>query len=167
MHRQVAAHVKGAEKTDIAGGWMDQGELSPMSQAEFAQMGVTWAEFSAQAVENAAADLAQLKPNYTRNRKKIIEFAEVRSERPIVATAVLAAGFRALFEETLGPSILVVVPNQQTAFVFPKLASSYRDYSDMVYRAYRETSHPVSLELFELSEKGIESVGRFADPAHD
>jgi hypothetical protein len=167
MHQPVTAPISLAVKTELAAGRLTGDFLEPLSKAELARLGATWESFAEAARANATADLAQLNPEYVRNRKKIIEYAELHSTKPIVASAALAPGFRALFEETLGPDILLVVPNQFTAYVFPKLASNYRDYAPMVQRAYRETSHPVSMEVFELTAAGMRAVGVYPDPARD
>jgi hypothetical protein len=167
MHQPVTAAITNAQKTELAAGTLAAGALEPLAKADLEKLGSNWEKFAAQARTNATADLAQLKPEYVRNRKKIIEYAALRSDKPIVATAVLAPGFRALFAETLGPDILVVVPNQHTAFVFPKLASTYRDYAAMVQQAYRDTSHPVSMEVFEITERGLQAIGVYPDPARD
>jgi hypothetical protein len=60
--------------------------------------------------------------------------------------------------------VLLVVPNRSTAFVFPALAGNHRDYWPMVFEAYRATPFPVSIEVFELSARGLRAVGAFQEP---
>jgi hypothetical protein len=151
MHAPVTAPIKGAKKTEIAGGLMGTDGLAVLPKAEFAALGIPWEKFTARARENAAADFAELQPRFERDAKKVIVYAALESTKPIVASAVLAPKFLESFKETLGDTVLVVVPNRFTAFVFPKLASRYGEYSPMVFRAYRETPWPVSVEVFEVS----------------
>jgi hypothetical protein len=167
MHQPLIGPIMGAEKTDIAGGSLNLGILEPLSNEAWNRMGISWEKFLEKARANATADLATLKPEYVRNRKKIIEYAKLESPAGLVASAVLAPGFRALFENTLGPDLLLVVPNQSTAYVFPKLVSNYQDYAPMVLRAYRETSRPVSLEVFEATADGMRAIGVYPDPGRD
>jgi hypothetical protein len=167
MHQPVSAAIPGAERTEFAAGSLSAGELQPFTKAQFSGLAQKWDDFAAKARANSAADLAQITPVYVRNKKKIIEYAELHSEKPIVPSAVLAPEFRVLFDQTMGPAVLLVVPNRNTAFVFPKLASNYADFAPMVLRAYRETAHPVSLEVFELSQAGIKAIGAYPDPARD
>jgi hypothetical protein len=167
MHQPVTSAIPNAQKTELTAGTLAADTLEPLAKGGLEKLGTTWEKFAAQARTNAAADLAQLKPEYVRNRKKIIEYAALRSSKPIVATAVLAPRFRAMFAETLGPDILVVVPNKNTAFVFPKLASAYREYAAMVQQAYRDTSHPVSMEVLEITDRGMQAIGVYPDPARD
>jgi hypothetical protein len=122
-----------------------------------------WGSFMEHAQRNAEADLATLKPRYVRNKAGVIEYAAMESARPIVASAVLAGNFLGLFKETLGEKVLVVVPNRTTAFVFPRLASNYQDYYPMVFKAYRETAYPVSVEVFEVSDAGLRAIGVYEE----
>lgn len=167
MRQPVAVAITNAEKTDLAGGALLAGRLEPLAKGDLEKLGVAWEKFAAQARTNAEADLAQLKPEYVRNRKKILEYAVLKSTKPIVASAVLAPGFRALFAETLGPDILVVVPNRNTAFVFPKLASTYQEFAPMVQQAYRDSDRKVSMEVFEITDRGMQAIGVYPDPARD
>jgi hypothetical protein len=138
--------------------------LQPFSREGWKTVGGDWEQFMAQARINAAADLATLKPEYTRNKRKVIEYATVRSPQPIVASAVLAPGFLRMFEDTLGPKVIVAVPNRFVAFVFPALASNYTEYAPMIFREYRETTMPVSVEVFEISAEGVRAIGIFEEP---
>ena len=81
-----------------------------------------------------------------------------------MASAVLAPRFLALFRQTLGDTVLVVVPNRYTAFVFPQLATHYQEYYPMVFAAYRETAFPISVEVLEFSAAGIRAVGVYEEP---
>lgn len=160
MHVPVALPIVGAERTELAFGRLTAEGLEAAKKGELEPTDAIFAAARA----NAAADLAMLKPVYTRNRQKVIEYAELRSTQPIVASAVLAPQFLSLFKSTLGDTVLVVVPNRSTAFVFPQLASNYQDYSPMVFEASHETAYPVSVEVFEFSANGIRAVGVYQRP---
>ena len=163
-HAAVTLPIAGAERTELCAGFMEEAGPRAMSRAELAAMGIGMAQFAARARENVAADLATLKPRYTRNRKGVIEYAELHSERPVVAGAMLAPKFLALFKDTLGEKVLVVVPNRFTAYVFPALSGNHADYAPMVFAALRATAWPVSVEVFEVSAEGVRCVGRYAEP---
>ncbi|HYR59696.1 MAG TPA: hypothetical protein VEO95_13740 [Chthoniobacteraceae bacterium] len=160
MRAPVALPIAGAQRTEIALGRLSDGNLLPFAKSE-AQASD---ELLAAGRATADADLATLTPQYSRDRHKVIQFAELRSPQPIVASAVLAPKFLSLFKSTLGDSVLVVVPNRFTAFVFPALASHYQEYSPMVFEAYHETAYPISVEVFEFSAKGIRAVGVYERP---
>ena len=160
----VTLPIAGAERTVLCAGFLEEDGLRPLTRAELAAMGIGMDRFAGRARENAAADLAGLKPRYERNRNRVIEYAELRSERPVVTSAVLGPKFLALFKDTLGEKVLVAVPNRFTAFVFPSLASRHEEYGPMVRAALGTTAWPVSAELFEVSATGVRCVGRYAGP---
>jgi hypothetical protein len=164
MRAPVTKAIGGAKRTEIASGGLTADGLVGYSKAAFDALGVPWEEFDAKARLNAAADLAELTPRYERDSKKVIVYAALESEKPIVSSAVLAPKFLDLFKDTLGEKVFVVVPNRFTAFVFPQLASQYREFAPMIFRAYRETAWPVSVEVFEVSQAGWRCVGLYEEP---
>jgi hypothetical protein len=160
----VTLPIAGAERTVLCAGFLEEDGLRPLTRAEQAAMGIGMDRFAVRALENANSDLKGLQPRYERNRKRVIEYAELQSDRPIVTSAVLGLKFRQLFKDTLGEKVLVAVPNRFTAFVFPALASRYEDYGPMVRAALGTTAWPVSIEVFEVSAAGVRCVGRYAEP---
>jgi hypothetical protein len=147
----------------MAAGRFTDGELQLLTRDEFAALGIEWDKFAARARQNASTDLATLKPRFERNTRKTIVYAALESEKPIVAGAVLAPGFLDLWKDTIGEKVLVVVPSRFSAFVFPHIASDYQTYYPMVLRAYRDSAHPVSVEVFEVSKSGWKCVGAYQD----
>ncbi len=160
----VTLPMAGAERTVLCAGFLEDAGPRAMTRAELTGMGIELERFAARARQNAAADLAGLKPRYERNRKRVIEYAELRSAQPVVASAVLAPKFLALWKDTLGEKVLVVVPNRFTAYVFPALAGHHADYAPMVFEALQATAWPIGLEVFEFSAEGMRCVGRYTEP---
>ncbi|MEO8350721.1 MAG: hypothetical protein ABI680_03260 [Chthoniobacteraceae bacterium] len=163
MHAPVTAPIEGAQKTELAAGTLSETDCDVLPKSAFEALGLTWDEFRRQTQVNAAADLASITPHYERNASKVIDYAVLESKRPIVASAVLAPGFLETFKDTLGETVLVVVPTRFTAFVFPKLASEFGAFAPVVFRAYRGTAWPVSVEVFEVSARGWKCVGAYTD----
>jgi hypothetical protein len=163
-HAPVETVVPESQRTVWAAGFLGEDGLTPFSKSAYAALRVSTEVFTRQAQANAAADLKTLKPEYVRNRNKVIEYAEFHSDRPIVASAVLAAGFLNLFKDTLGEKVLLIVPNRFTAYVFPSLAGNIQDYCPMILSAFHGTAYPVSTEVFELSALGARTVGLFEEP---
>lgn len=164
MHREVAFEIPNAQRTVLAPAlWKNDEYLFP-TRKYFESLNVDIAAIRQLAAQAATADLAVLTPRYERNRKQVIQYAELKSDRPIVATAVLAEKFLEIFRDTLGEKVLLVVPNRFTAYVFPVLASNYQDYSPMVFEAFRATAWPVSVEVFEVSVAGLRAVGVYEEP---
>ncbi len=164
MRAPVSAPVALSERTELVAGYAGENEDVAFSRAEFEGLKLTWEAFASQARAESAARLAELTPEYVRDPKRVIQYAVLTSKKPIVASAVLAPGFLSLFKDTLGEKVLVVVPSRYQAFVFPRLASHYEQYTPMVVSAYKLTSYPVSLEAFEVSADGWRAVGIYEEP---
>jgi hypothetical protein len=164
VHAPVETTIPDAQRTVWVAGFLGEDGLTPFSKEEYAALKVSAQTFALRAQANAAADLKTLKPEFVRNRNKVIEYAEFHSDRPIVASAVLAAGFLNLFKDTLGEKVLLIVPNRFTAYVFPSLASNFQNYSQMIISAFHETAYPVSEEVFELSALGVRTEGLLEEP---
>ncbi len=139
-------------------------EVKPAAKSTLETLKLSWAEFEVRARKNASAELARLTPRSERDTRKSILYAALESELPVVATAVLSPDFLHLWKDTLGDKVLVVVPSQSTAFVFPRLASEYQSDAPMVLRAHRESAYPVSLEVFEVSATGWRCLGAYEEP---
>jgi len=164
MHRQVEWEIPGAQRTVLTPIVVNGDDYLFPTRQIWDEFHLTQEEIQRRADIAAAADLASLTPHYERNAKQVIEYAELRSNRPIVASAVLAPKFLDLFRDTLGEKVLVVVPNRFTAYVFPALASNYADYYPMVFDAYHATAWPISVELFQVSAAGWQYVGVYQRP---
>jgi|GEM_PF-1473938 len=164
MHPAVSQPVTGAKQTLLAFGQLTADGLTPFRKEEFAAFGLDPDLFTRLAGLNAAADLAKLRFRFERNQRKIIRYAAVESDEPVVASAVMCPGFLNLWKNTLGEKILLVVPNRNTAYLFPRIASEYQEYAPMVLRAYRETAYPVGIEVFELSADGWRCLGSYSEP---
>lgn len=165
MRAPVAGPFAGARKTELVAGFLTLRELAPCSPGTLESLKLTWEQLAARGRANAAAELADLKPRYERNSKNVITYAALESDRPIVSCAVLAPKFLELFKDTLGEKVLVVVPSRFSAFIFPRLASEHLQFSPMIFRAFRATAWPVSVELFEVSaEAGWRCIGAYEEP---
>ena len=105
-----------------------------------------------------------VKPEYVRNRRKVIEYAVLQSDKLPVAATVFAPEFWKEFADIFGPKMIVVIPNRQTVFVFPGVAVDYAGYAPLIFHAWRGPAAKVSLEVFELSERGLKAVGLLEEP---
>lgn len=164
MKPPVSVAIPGSVRTVLAAGVRDGRSLEPIDAERFGKLDVNWKSFAARAIENAAEFLGTLQPEFTRDSEHVIEYATLRSERPLVASTVLAPGFRAMFEKTLGPKFLVAIPNRYLVYAFPKIASRFQEYGPMVIDAYDATPYPVSLEVFEVDREGFRGIGVYERP---
>ena len=68
-----------------------------------ARLGVDWKAFlgGGRKAENATAELKKLTPEYTRNSKKVIEYATLTSDSELTASIVLSPEFLKMFQDTI------------------------------------------------------------------
>jgi hypothetical protein len=164
MRAPVSAPIPNAQRTEFAAGRRADEALTPLPKGELEKLGVDWKGFAMIASENCADDLGDLQAKMVRGKHRVIEYVELQSEHGLMASAVLAPQFLESFTEILGPSVLLIIPTRYTAYVFPRLVSNYEDYAGMALEEYRNSTFPVSLEVFELSKDGLHAFGTFADP---
>jgi len=164
MRPEVSWAIPYAQRTVLVAAYVRDGGVVYFSRREFDQLKLDWDHFAPRARENAGGEVEALKPEYARNKKKVIEYAEIETEDPFAAAAVLAPGFLDLFEGVFGSAVLVAIPNRHTVYVFPKLASDYQEYAPMILDRYHGALNPVSVEVFELGPKGMKAVGIYEEP---
>lgn len=161
MHPEVSFPIAAAERTVLVPGYLAGDELHYMSAAQFKALNISWPAFQARAQAHRTTN--KVKAEFSRGANKVIEYASVTSESPLTATAILSPDFLKIFADIFGPKLLVALPNRYTIFVFPALATNYREYAPMIISAYRATPYPVSLEIFEVSAAGLRAVGGFEE----
>jgi hypothetical protein len=105
--------------------------------------------------------LATLTPHFIRDENNVIQCAVLESTNPLTASTVLAPEFASLFRETLGPDILIAIPNRFRIFVFPNGTPAFQRLSDIVIAEYDSSSYPVSKELFTLRKAKLTAVGLY------
>ena len=121
-----------------------------------------WKAFYIEGLEAARAHLKTLKPTYKRNSKRVIEYAMLKADHPLTATIIILPEFRELFAETLGEQLFIVVPSRDTVMVFPKLATSMPDYTEVLTDLYKDAIYPGSAEIFEVTKDGFRVYGAFS-----
>lgn len=161
MAPPISAPVEGAQRSVLCGGRWDGAQLVPFTRLQWRDIGLNWAHLEKIARKASAEDLLQCAVTFKRDKRQVIEFAEVGCPLPLVASGVLAPEFASRFAETLGEVLHLAVPNRHKAFVFPQLGSDLTRYSDLVLNAYRDSTYPVSVELFELRNGILRGSGIF------
>jgi uncharacterized protein YtpQ (UPF0354 family) len=92
----------------------------------------------------------------------------IGSELPFKSSLILAPNLREVAEEILGWPLHSVAPNRDFLYLW---ASRHEDFSSRVggtvVREFRESSYPISTELFEISDDGIQALGEFPLPEEE
>ncbi len=164
MQHEVSFPLSGAKNTVLAPARLGEGGV------EFPTVGAwTAAGLNEEGVRKVTAHIASewlrhVKVEWVRNSKNVVEYAALRSEKFPVCVTIFAPEFRKQFDDVFGPKVMIVIPNRQTVFVFPALAVDLSEYSPMILEAWRGPAAKVSLEVFELGERGLRAAGRIEEP---
>jgi hypothetical protein len=164
MGHKVTQPLAGAKTTVLAAAKFTRFGAEYPTLQEWVATGQTDDMLVAAGKKQASAWWAQIRPELVRDKRKVVQYARLQSDKIPAAATVLAPEFWKYFEGIFGPRMRVVMPNRATVFVFPDVAIELDEYTRMVMRAWRSEAPKVSLEVFEVSEKGLRAIGQFEEP---
>ena len=152
----VKRYLPGARRTILFPSSVDfYGLISPLSRPGKGG----WKTLADDSLERAALLLATTDPCLIRDSHGVLEMAVLTADSPLLATAVLSKGFLPRFSALFGPELLLAIPARNKVYVFPKLANRLSAMKQTIRDDFLISPAPVSLELFELSAKGLRTVG--------
>jgi hypothetical protein len=161
MHPEVSFPFAGSKHTLLVPGYIADGDPQYFSKKDWDALGLTLDTFRQRAGQNAAEK--KFHAELVRDTKKVVQYAAITSDDPLTATMILSPDFLKKFKDIFGPTILVAIPDRFTVYVFPALASEYKDYASLVIGVFHDSTYPVSLEVFEISDDGIRAIGEYQD----
>ncbi|MEO6788931.1 MAG: hypothetical protein ABI318_22645 [Chthoniobacteraceae bacterium] len=164
MGHEVSFPISGAKNTVLAPARLGESGVEFPTVAAWAAAGLNEETVAKVTARFASEWLRHVKVELVRDRRNVVEYAALRSEKFPVCMTVFAPEFRKQFEEIFGPKLMLVIPNRQTVFVFPCVAVDFSDYAPMILDAWRSPAAKVSLEVFELGERGLRAAGRIEEP---
>lgn len=155
--------IEGTTQTVLTPALIKGDQATILTRETFDRLGLNLESIQRVSRASASAALAELEPQYVRDQKGVAVFAILQSSRPIAAAAVLAPDFVEKFRDTLGPDLLVAIPNRYRVYVYPALASRFERTADHVLADYKVSAYPVSKEVFRVTSGGIQAIGTFED----
>jgi hypothetical protein len=161
MHYEATWPIDAAARTVLVPARYVNGEVLPLKSEDILTLGATREKILASAPKAASEVLATLTPRFIRDVKNVIQYAVLESENPLTASAVLAPEFASLFSETLGPDVLIAIPNRFRIFVFPRGTPAFQRLSEIVIAEYDSSSYPVSKELFTIRKGKLTAIGSY------
>ncbi len=164
MGHKVTQPILGAKKTVLAVAKQGDAGIEFPTDGEWLAGAQPNDVVLAAAKKRATEWFSKLTPEIVRDTKKVARYAVLKSQEVPVSATVLAPEFAAKFEPIFGPKFRVVIPNRNTIYVFPDLGVEWRDYSRMIFDAWRSDAPKVSLEVFENTPQGLHAVGLIAEP---
>lgn len=155
--------IPGTTQTILTPVLIKDRDATPLTKETFERLGLDLDSIRRVSRQSASAALADLAPRIIRDEKGVAVFAILESDKPVVAATVLAPDFLDKFEDTLGPDLLVAIPNRHRIYVYPALASRFQNTADFVLSDYKVSAYPVSKEVFRVTRDGLEAIGTFDD----
>lgn len=164
MEHEISFPISAAKNTVLAPARLGETGVEFPTVAVWHAAGLSEETVAKVTARFASEMLRHTKVEYVRSRKNVVEYAVLRSDKFPVCVTVFAPEFRKQFEEVFGPKMLLVIPNRQTVFVFPGLDVDFSEYAPMILEAWRSVAAKVSLEVFELGDRGMRATGRIEEP---
>lgn len=161
MNYESAWPIIGSETAVLVPARFEQGEILPLKRSEILALSASRRQILDSAPKAAGKILATLKPEYVRDQNQVIQYAILKSDSPLTASAVLAPDFAKIFSETLGPDILVCIPNRYIILAFPRDSAQTLNLSDFVFAEYSSSPYPVSREIFAIQSGKLIAIGRY------
>jgi hypothetical protein len=153
----IFRYLPGSRRTILYPAIMDkEGWITPCDKP---QTDKDWDRFLRNSKERISLLLATSDIQMTRDNRGVIQMALITGENPEIASCALLPGFLDRFSAVFGPEILIAIPARNKIYVFPKLANRIQDTLRTIHDDRLITPTPVSMELFELSKRGLRAVG--------
>ena len=159
MDYKVRRKIDGSERTVLALVRVKDGEIYAAEGGHDRVMNMASKQIDAEALETATGIFAQIKPQFVRDKNGVIQYAVIESANPLTASCVLAPGFAGKFADTLGPDLLVALPNRTQLLVFSRQDQAFAKMSEYIISGYLGSNYPVSREIFSLENGKLRSLG--------
>jgi hypothetical protein len=116
-----------------------------------------------QTLDHARRLLAIVKPEIIRDSSGVITALRLESFDPTFSSILLLPELGNRYADLLGPDCYFAVPNRQTIFCFPRLATDIQSFAALVHSLYHNNPWPISTEIFEIADGRLRVCGKFSD----
>ena len=155
----VSRFLPGSKKTLLFPATIDQANrFHPLTTPRTLFSG-DWDHYLKQTQERSSLLLATLNPAMIRDSHGVIQMAVISTDDPLTASCILLPGFLKHFSAIFGPEVIIAIPARNKIYIFPKLANQLQAMAGTIRDDYLISPQPLSTELFELSKKGIRTIG--------
>jgi hypothetical protein len=159
----IYRYLPGSKRTIIYPAELGKNTFSKPLGHHLGMSSKSWDQLIKKSEENSLIQLATLDPKIIRDRREIIQMAVISTDDPTTASLVLLPSFLGHFSAIFGPELIVAIPARNKIYIFPKLANELPRMADTMREDYLISPMPVSTEIFELSKKGLRTIGNY-DP---
>jgi len=159
MDYKVRRKIEGSERTILALVRVKDGEIYAAEGGHDRIMNMAMKRIDAEAAQTAAGVFSSIRPQFVRDKNGVIQYAVLESANPLAASCVLAPGFAEKFADTLGPDLLVALPNRNQLLVFSRQDQAFEKMGEFIISGYLGSNYPVSREIFSLQNGKLRSLG--------
>ena len=153
----VSEVIAGSTKTVLAYYDETDGKVTPLPNPPRQAL----SELRTLAVAYAQSILQRTSPKLIRDKRGVLVAIRIEDQDPALSSVLFTPGFAERFTNLLGKDCFVSVPNRQTIFLFPRLASNMEEMSVPLRTIYHNSVWPVSTELFEWRAGALHRVRDF------
>jgi uncharacterized protein YtpQ (UPF0354 family) len=159
MDYKVRKKIDGSERTILALVRVRDGEIYGAEGGHDHVMALAMKKINKEANATIHSLFATLKPEFFRDKNGVIQYALIESKNPLTASCVLDPGFAEHFASTLGPDLLIAVPNRNQILVFSRQDQAFARMGEYIISGYLGSNYPVSREIFALENGKLHSLG--------
>ncbi|MEM9015522.1 MAG: hypothetical protein AAGC68_00815 [Verrucomicrobiota bacterium] len=155
LHRKP----EGAQKTILVPFYEWDYGVRAFTKETWKEQAMSWERVlpAAEALADKVAE--QIEPELVRDHRDIIQYAIVADKDPFLSSVLLSPRFLGRFRDTLGDRLQVVIVDRHQLFVFPATGGKIAEFGPALVDAFRQTSLPVSLEVFLVDRNGSRVIG--------
>jgi hypothetical protein len=148
MDHSLRTPIEGSRRTTITVAREQDGAWVPLPRGARRSVAQPYPEIERQAWETLRGVLAEASTRILRDQRGTARFAMIESQHPLTASTVLLPEFGERFRDTLGPDLLVAMPDRFTVYVFSRQGIEHEAMKEPIIAAYLAATYPVSREIF-------------------
>jgi hypothetical protein len=156
---KIRLPIDGSSRTILVPSSLVDGQIEPFTIDQKKSLDISLGEIRTEALKTASAVFSDIRPKFIRDKKEVIQYAVLESSHPLTASCVLAPEFASKFRDTLGPNLLVAMPNRNLVLVFSRQDTTHLKLAEFIINAYQQAVWPVSREVFALENGTLRSLG--------
>jgi hypothetical protein len=161
LETKTAHALAGSRRTILTPATEQANDAKLLTQEEWEALGLTWEEFLDKATAAAARHLARLTPEIHKDARGTVEYIKFHNDRHLTSSIILCPELWKQFSPQLGPTIVALVPDRFTVYLFPRQSGAFVKQGPEVATLFTDATYPASNEAFEISENGLKSIGNF------
>lgn len=161
LKAETSRVLPGARSTVLQPAKETRDGLKLLTKDEFAATGLTWEQFLAKSKTAAAAQLEKLTPTTVKDARGLVVYLKLHGDSPLISSTVLCPELLTKFSASLGNSIVALVPDRFTVYLFPRQSGEFAKHGPEIAELFAKATYPASAEAFEISESAFKSIGTF------